>query len=422
YLDGPTPAQVVPNGATGRGAASFLAAERLLGRYDRVCYSLGNSHHHLGALAALRERPGVVIAHDVRLSNCYRHEHGDPRGLRGGLGRAIQRLYPGGSLPEELGATDELSPADLERYGLLMASEAIGASQAFLVSSKAAAALARLDAGPTGAQKVRLLPFAVEAPGLDRSAYLDQPGEGDPLPAGVGTGAAPLIAHFGIVDPVKQPEVLLAATARLLPRHPGLRCAFVGPVSSQLADRLRDLAGSLGRPEVLVLAGPVGPESYLSALRRTTVAVQLRDGFNGEASAATGECLACGVPTVVTRSGWAKELPPDAVVALEAPVGTDELTATLDRLLSDGARRSSLSEAALRAAAGRSFAATARALLAELELAGPSPDDSGLDDSGLDEPGLDDSGLDDSGLDDSGLDDSGPGDSGPGDSALSEPA
>ena len=44
---------------------------------------------------------------------------------------------------------------------------------------------------------------------------------------------------------------------------------------------------------------------------RADLAVQLRSVSNGEASGATADCLAAGVPTIVTDLGWSGELPAD---------------------------------------------------------------------------------------------------------------
>src|SRR5262249_37323504 len=63
---------VVPDGEPRAPEGVPVSTARLLhawdaahGGYDCVVYCVGNSEYHLGALAALRRRPGVVLAHDV---------------------------------------------------------------------------------------------------------------------------------------------------------------------------------------------------------------------------------------------------------------------------------------------------------------------------------------------------------------------
>ena len=361
FADGPTPASAAPEGAAGLFAVSSLeAVEAVRGGYDAVLYAMGNSHYHLGALDGLRRRAGIVLAHDVRLTNLYRHDVARPDGPPGGLPGALRRLY-GDGLPAGLGAGDDVRPAELERFGLLMAREVIGASRRFLVSSEAAAALARAEARAADTGKVGWLPFAF-APWEPRAAAA-----GRNAPDG-SDGA--VIAHFGIVDPAKEPFTLLEAFALLQPSWPSARLRFVGPIAAELAGELRRRAAGLGLAGALEVTGAVDRARYEAALATTTVAVQLRAASNGEASAAVGECLAAGVPTVVTAIGWSRELPAAVAVQVRRAVPAGELAVVLDGLLADDQRRAGLARAGRDEAARRTFQATAAALLEHLALDG----------------------------------------------------
>jgi glycosyltransferase involved in cell wall biosynthesis len=375
FADGPTRGVEAPAGAAVHAAPALLSVERLTGRYDRVVYTFGNSHHHLGALALLRARPGAVVSHDVRLTNLYRHETGDPGLLPHGLAARIRAMY-GDSLPARLGRNNELAAGDLAHYGLLMAREVIGLSEVFFVSSRAAAALARLDAGPTLAGRIGILPFAIESPRNRRSAFTEDVGVPQDCPVAAAWWGRPpeeggtrkVVAHFGIVDPVKAPELLIDAFAALPARSIGEGdtapvLALVGPISVELARALAGRATALGIGGRLAITGPLPPESYRAWLAATTVAVQLRRSFNGEASAAVGECLASGVPTVATDLGWLRELPREAVELVPAATTSEELATVLAGLLADPRRRGRLAEGGFTFAARHSFAATAAALL-----------------------------------------------------------
>ena len=377
YVDGLNSDPAVPRGLVARDVACLRSVERLIGRYDQVVYSLGNSHHHLGALTSLRERSGIVLSHDVRLSNLYRHENGDPGFLPGRFAEAIRRIY-GRELPAELGQGGELSGQDLERFGVLMAREVIASSQAFLVSSLAAACLARVEAGAPDEQRVAVLPFAIEAPG-EYGASFEEFSATSPLVGkmsrlwGKGPDAlegATLLAHFGIVDPVKQPFLVLEAFAEVHKSVPEALLAFVGPISDELVKSLGELAVQLGLSEAILFTGPIAPDKYRAWLKCCTLAVQLRAAFNGEASAAVGECLASGVPTVVSAIGWLRELPDQAVVKLETTSDKSRVATVLIALLNDKARREQLSAAGRACAEQRSFAETARALVAQLHALG----------------------------------------------------
>ncbi len=390
FVDGPTTQAETPAGARQYRAPALLSVERLTGRYDRVVYILGNSHHHLGALDLLRQRPGVVVSHDVRLTNLYRHETGDPGLLPHGLAARIRSMY-GDSLPAHLGRYNEVDATDLARYGLLMAREAISLAEVFLVTSHAAAALARLDAGPNLADRIDVIPFAIEAPGDRFSAFEEDSVAPQDCPVTdqwwgrtpEARGHRTVVGHFGIVDPVKAPELLVDAFGALIePSNPGSSAdpmlAFVGPISGDLARALAERASARGIADRLALTGPLPPEKYRAWLAAASVAVQLRRSFNGEASAAVGECLASGVPTVATRLGWLRELPATAVELVPVAINDAELAAVIADLLADPDRRARLAAASRAFADQHTFAATARALLSAL----------GLDDAERVSPGL----------------------------------
>ena len=115
-----------------------------------------------------------------------------------------------------------------------------------------------------------------------------------------------------------------------------------------------------------VITGAVSDDEYESWLRRATVAVQLRASTNGESSAAVADCLAAGLPTVVTRLGAARELPDGATVKVAPDVSPEGLAAEIGGLLADGARREAMAQAAVAHAEAHGFDAAAAALAAAL--------------------------------------------------------
>jgi UDP:flavonoid glycosyltransferase YjiC (YdhE family) len=99
--------------------------------------------------------------------------------------------------------------------------------------------------------------------------------------------------------------------------------------------------------------------------------VQLRAVVNGEASAAVADCLAAGIPTIVTAIGAHAELP--ARAALQIPAGTSahEIAGHLRTVLSDREQQQTLSRSALEHAGRSSFSAAAGALTEALCAAPP---------------------------------------------------
>ena len=143
--------------------------------------------------------------------------------------------------------------------------------------------------------------------------------------------------------------------------------ALVGPISTDLAGSLGSLGEALGLEGRLFITGRVEDEVYLDWLRRAELAVQLRASFSGEASAAAGDCLAAGVPMIVTDIGWMGELPDDAVSKVPVDVTATDLAEACARLLGDPDARGALSRRARGFASTHTFEAAARALLGVLE-------------------------------------------------------
>ncbi len=373
YWDGEVPPAELPGLPRPRHVRALPGVEALTGRYDDVVFTLGNSHHHLGALDVLLTRGGSVLAHDVRLSNLYRHRHGDPGRAPHGLERSIRAMY-GEDLPEGIGHHGELSALEVEQYGLLCAREAIVASETYFVTSRSARALAVLDAGPVPPERIIELPFAVGCTDATGSFVPEKRTVPDGLApefsafwGALPTPGADVIAHFGIVDPVKRPAVLVAAAATLARTRPGILLAFVGPVSDALAGEIAHAARAAGLSGRCAITGPLPPERYAQWRHAATLAVQLRATSNGEASAAIGECLAEGVPTLASALGWAAELPPGTVELVDPSVDADGLARVIGELLDDGARRRALIAAGRRHAEAHTFDRAARDLIAALD-------------------------------------------------------
>jgi glycosyltransferase involved in cell wall biosynthesis len=343
----------VPDGLEVYDARSLRRVEAVTAGYDDVVYVLGNGEFHTAALESLRHRRGTVLAHEVRLSGLYRFSAGSAAAVPEGVAGAVRDMY-GPLLPEGVAATGEVSPLETELYGLLMAREVIALADRFFVTSPAAARLARIEAGPELASRIGVVSFATETPRPTGAPY--------PI-IEVIEPTARLVASFGIVDPIKQPQKLLGAFALLAPRHPELVLGLVGPISGGLADELRSLGRTLGIDKRLFLTGLVSNEQYVAWMDRASVAVQLRASFSGEASAAAGDCLFAGVPTVVSDIGWMGELPDDAARKVRVDATPGELAQACEALLDDTAALRALGEGARRYAEAHTFKTAARELL-----------------------------------------------------------
>ncbi|HUP87704.1 MAG TPA: glycosyltransferase [Acidimicrobiales bacterium] len=343
FVDGPPHHRAEVLAADARPLAALDRTEALGGRYDAVVYSLGNSEFHTGALAQLVRRPGIVLAHDVRLTNLHRFaawQH--PEATPGGFAATLHRMYEG-RLPAELGRSGGLTDAEVDRWGLLMARDVIAASTRFVTTSDFAADLARLDARPEHRHRITTIPFPISD-----------------SPSAARVEGPPVVVSFGVLNPLKQGPLLVRALAAC--GDDAVRLVFVGPSSDADTAAVRDAASEAGVGGRVEVTGAVDHDGYRHHLGAATVAVQLRASTNGESSAAVGDCLAAGIPTVVTDIGANRALPRDAVVAVAADVSAPELAAVLGELLHSPGRRASLGTAARKYAEAHSFADAADAL------------------------------------------------------------
>ena len=110
-------------------------------------------------------------------------------------------------------------------------------------------------------------------------------------------------------------------------------------------------------------------ERYAGLLRTADLAVQLRLATEDPAPTLVADCLAHGIPTVVTDLGWAGELPPDAAEKVASDVSPHALKDRILELLGDSGRRATLSRGARTHARACSFARVADAYLDALGLA-----------------------------------------------------
>jgi len=350
FSDGTSPSIEGQNGMALHPVRSFEFVEGAVGGFDRVLYMLGNSEFHANALALLRKRSGVVLAHDVRLVGlywwCATHRPDiEPRAFE----EILLSMYAA-RLEDEPAADGPLSFEDLDRLGVFMASEAISSAEAFLVHSQYAAQIARLEAPPGMEGKVDVVPFGAPPP---------------PSGCRVCASADPLVATFGYVDRIKQVDKVIRAMPRIQQQHPRARLALVGPITPSEAARLKRLAISVGLSE-LIITGDVGRNEFDEWLMQTVVAVQLRAVSNGETPASVHDCFSAGVPVITTDLGAARELPDSCVVKVPVDIMPDTLADLVTTLVADTDMSRSLASAAQAYATHRSFARVAEHLVRRL--------------------------------------------------------
>ncbi len=332
--------------------SSLEHLERFESPFDDVIHHVGNSEMHLFQPTFLRQRPGTVVLHDVRLTGLYGqialHR---PDLLPGGIGAALQRMYPGRYLSTVAGG-GHLPHEEAVRLGIMMSGEVTQLATRVLVHSQFAARLVQLDSG-VDAAFVHGVPIQELTP--DPSEREDH-----------------LVVSFGLVAGIKLPEVIIEAVELVRLRDPLATLAFVGPIGPEERERLTAVAAQVGMGEHVTFTGAVDRDEYERWLGRATVAVQLRRWTNGESSGAAAEVLGAGVPMIASRLGAMEELPSDCVTLVPPTVGPADLADAIAAVLDQPERRRAQQAAAIRHARANSYEAAAAALDAHLFGAGIS--------------------------------------------------
>ena len=209
---------------------------------------------------------------------------------------------------------------------------------------------------------------AVVPPGVDLDLFAPGPRTAARRSLGIRDDAY-LLLFVGRIQPLKAPDVLLRAAARLVARQPALRERLMvavvgGPSGTGLArpEALQSLAAELGIADLVRFVPPV-PQDELPAWYRAadvTVVPSYSESFGLVAI----ESQACGTPVVAASVGGLRTAVADGASGIlvdgHDPTAYADVLADLAR---DPARRAALSRGALLHAGRFGWAATAAGML-----------------------------------------------------------
>jgi glycosyltransferase involved in cell wall biosynthesis len=323
---------------------------RSLGRYDRIVYAMGNSRFHAHVPALLAARPDAVVFHDVQLTGFYTllSVAERPDDVQGALSEHFQAMY-GSPPPAQAVVGGMLEWERLQALGICMSREIQQlAGECFVHSASSMRMLLGDRQSVEGEVAARVLPFGM--PDV----------KGDARPAGPASDA-PLIVSVGVVTATKGVAQVIDAFALVAVRYPKARLVIAGPIEDADPLRWHAYAREHAPGAQIELPGYLSPERFDALLREADVAVQLRLVSTGEASGVISDCLAAGIPTLVSDLGWAGELPADAVLRVPVDASATLIAERVGELLSDSGLRATLSAAALEHARAHSFARLADA-------------------------------------------------------------
>ncbi len=220
-----------------------------------------------------------------------------------------EQMYPNRYRPSVV-ETHVIDPDTADRFGILMAAEIMQHTMQRFCHSDHAARLLSLDSGSA----VEHL-FDLPVPALG----------GRPT-----NRESSIVGVFGIVDPAKNPEVVIEACSLVSGRT--LTVRFVGECEPSLRDHLQIRADELGVE--VEFTDLLDPEEFRRQQRSVALAVQLRRFSNGESSGALAELIAAETPTITTALGAATELPDGVVVTVATDVSARDLASGISELLS----------------------------------------------------------------------------------------
>lgn len=293
-------------------------------------FCLGNSPFHVGAWELLRQLGGDVLLHEATLWGLY---HGlAERGQLGAEGLAGRvRALEGGTFEEAIE-----SPS-------AMLGEVVASARRILVHTPTARRLV-LDRHPDA--DVAVVSFALASP--------------DPAPEPAGD---PVVASFGHQ---RSAALVVEAFAAIAAAAPAARLWLVGgEFSAGQFDGLRSRLRREGLEARATFTGWVEAPEYRRRIAATTVAIQPRTFSYGERSAALGDLLCAGVPTVVDDASHAEGVP-RAALAVAAAATPAALADAALALLHDRRRRDGIRAAALEFAGDHGARRAAADLLAAI--------------------------------------------------------
>ncbi len=209
---------------------------------------------------------------------------------------------------------------------------------------------------------------AVVPPGVDLDLFAPGPRAAARRAIGLRDDAYVLL-FVGRIQPLKAPDVLLRAAARMLERDPALRERLVvavvgGPSGSGLArpESLQRLAADLGLLDIVRFVPPVPQDDLPDWYRAADVTVV--PSYSESFGLVAVESQACGTPVVAAAVGGLRTAVADGasgvLVAGHDPQEYADVLAALGR---DDARRTALGRGALLHAARFGWAGTAAGML-----------------------------------------------------------
>jgi glycosyltransferase involved in cell wall biosynthesis len=300
------------------------AGDALNAGHDVLLLQIGNDPMHAPSVEALfaaeRTTPAVVVLHEFVLHHLFAAAY-LTRGREEDYARELERAH--GARGRSFAASRSAGPLfpvwDLDPWAFPMSAGVIAAADAVVAHSLLVTGAVLTEV--PGARAITIpqhVARATRTPAAEARRALELPLD------------RPIGITLGIVSPAKRIGKILEALA-LLPsaRRPFF---FVGGSVGE-DDPLRAFVREHGLESDVRFGGYLSEEDFWKAASAATFAVNLRHPTMGETSHAVCRLAGLGLPLIVSRTGWFRELPD--TFADKIPIGGDEvgeLARSIERL------------------------------------------------------------------------------------------
>src|SRR5688500_15225353 len=259
---------------------------------DVTLYHIGNNaQFHSWIWDVARQHSGVVVLHDTRLHEFFAAQLLESSDQASAYLDAVRRCHGAAAALHATGLVDGRTTADALAESIPLTELALQNARGAMVHTGVAfrevAALARCSV-----------------------LQLDLPYDPGPPPARRSWDGTLQLVVFGYLAANRRIDSLLDAIATFADRQ-HLRLEILGEVADPEALTGRIEALSLG--DIVRVHGFVPEDELDRMLDRSHLAVNLRFPTMGEASGSQLRIWSRGLASLVTRTGWYAELPPDSV-------------------------------------------------------------------------------------------------------------
>ena len=313
-----------------------------LHRFDQIVYNMGDHYgHHCRIYEVLRQRPGIVVLHDLVMRDFFRGyyltKHKDPHALAchlaysegaeaGPMVRAVRHGRHVEDMDDPLRLKFPMFKSVLHRcLGVVVHSEYTRAR----VAAACPAPVEKLD-------------FPLFGPAVPHARAA-------PAPRAPHTDRVRLLT-FGHLNHNKQIHTVIDCIAASDCLRANVEYTIVGQGSHEFVGQLQKAIKRNGLSDAVRLAGRLSDDGLWDMLARTDVVVNLRNPHCGESSASLLDALLAGAATVVWNHGFYAEFPDDVVCKISS---SDELQHSLERLCRDPKLRARMGDEARRHALAR---------------------------------------------------------------------